>query len=283
MERATQRLDDAEDATMNEAWHGEEVPEEVVKSVRSGRKGLWIALALAVCAAGAVGWWWMRSQVPPPPAPAPIAEAPPEAAPVVPPKLSLADGEALLKQIAARLSSAPELQSWLGQEDIVRRLVAATNLVTEGKSPSSVLGFLKPNGTYAVVKKHRKVFTSPKSGARYDVIARIVTGIDPDGVGKAYGEPKPYLESAYAEIGPAGKSFDGVLHSALHTLESTPIPAQEPELKAKGLGWAYADPQLESLGGGQKQLLRLGLAHARGVQTWLKKVDDALPPTSAAR
>jgi hypothetical protein len=268
---------------MSETWHGDEVPSDVEKAVRGRRRGLWIGAALGVVAVGAGAWFWMHRTPALPPAPPAVAEAPPPPAPAAPPKLSVEEGEGLLRQIGTRLSSASELKAWLGEQDILRRLVAATNLVADGKSPSSVLGFLKPARGFEVVKKKKHVFSSPKSGMRYDVIARVMTGMDPEAVGKAYSEAKPYLDSAYAEVGPPGKSFDSVVRAAVANITETPIPAQEPELKAKGLGYIYADPKLEGLSGAQKQLLRTGLRNARAIQDWLKKVDAALPPASAAR
>jgi hypothetical protein len=268
---------------MSETWHGDEVPSDVESAVRGRRTGLWVGIAVAVVAIGAGVWFWFFRTPAAPPAPPPVAEAPPPPAPAAPPKVSIEEGENLLRQIGARLSSAAELKSWLAEKDILRRLVAAANLVAEGKTPSNVLGFLKPARGYEVVKRKKHVFASPKSGARYDLIAKVMTGIDPEAVGKAYGEAKPYLDSAYAEVGPPGKSFDGVVRAAIDTLTATPIPAQEQELKAKGLGYAYADPKLEGLNGAQKQLLRMGLRNAQTVQDWLKKVETALPPESAAR
>jgi hypothetical protein len=267
---------------MSETWHGDEVPSDVEQTIRGRKKGLLIGLGLGVVAVGVGAWFWFNRTPAPPPAPPPVAEAPPPP-PAAPPKLSIEEGEKLLAQIGARLSSAAELKTWLGEQDILRRLVAATNLVADGKSPGTVLGFLKPARGYEVLKRKKHLFTSPKSGARYDVIAKVMTGMDPEAVGKAYGEAKPYLDSAYAEVGPPGKSFDGVVRAAIATLTATPIPAQEPELKTKGLGYVYADPKLEGLNGAQKQLLRMGLRNARAMQDWLKKVETALPPESAAR
>ncbi len=194
-----------------------------------------------------------------------------------PPAVDASQGEALLRELASKLSSSPELAKWLAENGIFRRLVAAVNLVAEGNSPRPVVGFLAPSGGFAVVRENRHLYPSPRSYARYDFIARVLGSIDPVAAANAYGQLKPFFEAAFREVGRPGKSFDAVLHDAFKNLTSTPVPQTDPEVQEKGLVYVYVDPTLEQLSPAQKHLLRTGPKNARAIQDWLNKFEKAIP------
>ncbi len=240
----------------------------------------WVLLVLVLLAVGGFLLWRWKSTSEPPPV-APVAETkPPAATPAPAPSLPMADGDSLAKQLGADLSTSPELAKWLAEPDILRRLVAAVNLVAEGSSPRPVLSFLIPAGRFEVVKGGRALRASPKGYARYDMVTRVITSLDTAAIATTYARVKPYIDSAFAQIGRPGQSFDGVLRQAIGHLTETQIPDTEPELKEKGAVYAYADPRLEELSRAKKQLLRMGPQNARALQAWLKKLDEALPKSS---
>jgi hypothetical protein len=117
---------------------------------------------------------------------------------------------------------------------------------------------------------------SPESYARYELFTHVVTSVDPIRAAKDYRQLAPYFEAAFREIGKPGQKFEAVLHVAIDNLTATPIPDAEPELRAKGLSYVYADPRLEALSAAQKQLLRLGPVHARALVAWLRSFKGAL-------
>ncbi len=241
-------------------------------------KVVWVVLGLIVLAVGGVVLWrWKQSTELP--SVVPVEESKNPAAPAAPaaPNLPATEGDALARQLGAELSRASEWAKWLTEADIVRRLVAAVNLVAEGNSPRPVLGFLIPDGQFEVVRRARSIHASPKSYARYETVTRVLTSIDATATGKAYGRMKPYIDSAFAQIGRPGQSFDTILHQAIGTLTSTPVAEAEPELEEKGALYAYRDPKLEQLSAAQKHLLRMGPDNARAIQAWLKKLDEAIP------
>jgi hypothetical protein len=250
--------------------------ETAFRSPHSSR-AIWLVIGFVVLGVGGVVlWWWKESRGTQPVAPA--AESKPAAAPTAPavPTLSMTEGDSLARQLAAELSKASELAQWLAEPDILRRLVAAVNLVAEGNSPRPVLSFLIPAGQFEVVRAGGAVRASPKSYARYQTVSRVLTSIDAAAAGKAYHRVKPYVDSAFAQIGRPGQSFDTVLHQAIESLTSTPIPETEPKLEEKGALYAYKDSKLEQLSAAQTQLLRMGPENARAIQAWLKKLDEAI-------
>ena len=254
-------------------------------SMREGAdRKLVIAISVAVLLLGAAiaaFWFWKQGQHRPS---APITEQAPAAPATAVPStrpVSIAEGDSLLRQLGTQLSSAAELAKWLSEADILRRLVAAVNLISEGNSPRAVVGFLAPAGKFEVQKENRRLFPSPKSYARYNGVTRILTSIDPIAAGKAYGTLKPYIDAAFAEIGRPNRSFDAVFHQAVDKLVSTPITNESPELKEAVLVYAYADPKLEALSAAQKHLLRMGPTNGLAIQRWLKQLDEALPKATS--
>ena len=243
-----------------------------------GSKVIWLVLGLVVLAVGGVAVWrWKQStQLP---TVAPVEESKPAPAETAPATSNLpaTEGDALARQLGAELSRASEWARWLAEPDIIRRLVAAVNLVAEGNSPRPVLSFLIPAGQFEVVRRGRSIHTSAKSYARYETITRVLTSIDTAAAGKAYGRAKPYLDSAFAQIGRPGQSFDSVLHQAIESLTAAPVPEDEPELEEKGVAYAYKDPKLEQLTAAQKHLLRMGPENERALQAWLRKLDESIP------
>ncbi len=242
-----------------------------------------ILLGIALGVGGAALWRWRQSQnapaTTPPIEPEKMVRPPP--APAVP-AVSMTNGDTLLRQLGPLLSNASELAKWLAETDILRRLVAAVNLIAEGNSPRAVLGFLNPQGPFEVVDRYGKLYASNKSYARYELVTRVLTSIDTAAAGRAYRQLKPYLDSAFSEIGRPGKPFEEVIREAIDRLLETPIPQTEAVLQPKGLGYAYADPQLEGLSAAQKHLLRMGPENAQAIQAWLKKVKPTLSSAAAA-
>src|SRR5262249_51772632 len=150
------------------------------------------------------------------------------------------------------------LAKWLSEADILRRLVAAVNLIAEGNTPRAVMGFLAPGAKFEVRTEHRRLFPSPKSYARYDLVAQTLTSVDPTAAAKTYGALKRYIDAAFSEIGRPTRTFEAVLRQAIDRLTQTPISDEDPELSEGVMVYVYADPKLESLSAAQKHLLRMG-------------------------
>jgi hypothetical protein len=241
-------------------------------------KVVWLVLGFVVLAVGGVALWrWKQSTELPPVAPAEESKPAPAAPALAASNLPATEGDALARQLGAELSSASEWAKWLAEPDIVRRFVAAVNLVAEGNSPRPVLSFLTPADHFEIVRRGHSVHASAKSYARYDAVTRVLTSIDATAAGKVYGRIKPYLDSAFAQISRPGQSFNTILHQAIASLIATPVPEAEPELEEKGLVYAYQDPKLEQLSAAQKHLLRMGPENARALQAWLRKLDESIP------
>jgi hypothetical protein len=251
-------------------------PFETALRPSHGARIAWVVVGLLVLGGAAVLLWrWNQSRMAPP-----VVTSVPESKPAAPeaaPALPMAQGDALVKDAAGGLSSSSELAKWLAEPDILRRVVASVSLIAEGSSPRSLLGFLTPADRFQVVREGETLRASPKNRGRYESATKVLTSIDPGAAAQTYARLKPYVDSAFAQIGRPGQSFDGVLRQAIGNITSVPVPEREPELEEKGLVYAYKDPKLEGLSAAQKHLLRMGVNSARSVQGWLKKLDEAIP------
>lgn len=199
------------------------------------------------------------------------------AAPIDVPPLDRTD--ALVRQLVGALSTHPRVAAWLATDDLIRNFVAAVEAVASGASPAKDVKVLAPEGAFGATARSGGLYVDPRSYARYDALADAVASIDAAGAARVYATLKPRIEEANRERGFVDTSFDRTLDRAIRRLLDTPLPPADVRLAPKGLGYGFADPDLESLSGAQKQLLRMGPRNARLVQDKLREVAAALQLT----
>jgi hypothetical protein len=250
--------------------------------------GLLVALAVLVGA----GVWYsvqrMKAQPPPPVAPPPpvVAQVPDAGTPIPQGPLSVAEGDAKVREWVGPLSQDPELAKWLALEGLLQRFTTAVTNIADGESPRMVLSFLAPTEGFKVVEtpvktpkgKPRQVKTTigPKSYERYDTVAHVMGSVDVPGVRHAWVNLKPLVERVYVEIAPPGRTFDQTLNQAIQNLLAVPVPQGDVEVVPKGNLYAYTDPKLEGLSQAQKHLLRMGPKNMQIVQRRLTELHTAL-------
>lgn len=181
--------------------------------------------------------------------------------------LPVEEGDRHLRETAAKWSTDPLYERWLNMLSL-RHLVAAAQLVADGESPKAALPFLSIPGAFKASEDDR--FIAPQSYARYDVIARVAGSIDAAAAGEAYMRFRPFLDSAFAEIGRPGKGLDEVMSSAVLRVVNVKFPEGEVELVPKGAVYAFKDPALEGLSAAEKQVLRMGAKNGSVLQNQLR-------------
>lgn len=250
--------------------------------------GLIVALVVLV---GAGVWYSVqRMKTPPPPvAPPPppvVAQVPDAGTPMPQGPLSVAEGDARVRELVGPLSQDPELAKWLALEGLLQRFTTAVTNIADGESPRMVLSFLAPTEAFKVVEtpvktpkgKPRKVKTTidPKSYERYDAVARVMDSLDVKEARPAWVKLKPLVDRVYVEIAPPGRSFDQTLNQAIQHLLAVPVPQGDVEVVPKGGLYEFADPKLEGLNRAQKHLLRMGPKNMQIVQRQLTALHTAL-------
>lgn len=248
--------------------------------------GLWLAAAGLVAATGVAAYIVLGGR----PASAPVAgaperiEAPPppaqplggEAAPIVLPPLD--ESDPVVRDLVKQLTSHPRLAAWLATEGLIRNFVVVVSIVAEGRTPARQLPRLRPSSGFDVLERGDDLAVDPRSYQRYDGLAAAAASVDPVGAARLYATLKPRIEEAYRDIGGVPATpFDRTLERALVLLLETPI-VEDPVFVEPfgGVGYGFAEPELESLPPAQKQLLRTGPRNLRTIQPSLRAMALAL-------
>jgi hypothetical protein len=248
------------------------------------RVGLWIVIALLVLAGGFAAYvvfmWRPATTAAPPPSDTAAASnvpLPPLGgkgdAIELPP---LDESDRLVRTLVQRLSESPAIMAWLPTTGLIRNFTVAVTNIAEGVSPAKQEKVLRPTAPFRVVDRGGTITIDPRSYDRYNTIADAVASVDPAGAATLYATLKPRIEEAHRDLGVQNASFDRTLERALVSLLETPTVDTPPRLRPKGIGFAYADQQLEDLTAAQKQLLRMGPRNARVIKARLREIAIAL-------
>jgi hypothetical protein len=190
--------------------------------------------------------------------------------------VTLRTSDAVVRELVGELSSHPTLASWLVNDDLVRRFVATTRNVAEGKSPRSHLEFMVPDEPFQVSERAGGVYIDPATYRRYDLATEVFTSLDVPGTVRLYRELEPLIDEAYREIAPPGASFATTLDTAIDELLAVPVVEGAVEVAPKVLTYTYAEPRLERLSPAQRLLLRTGPDNVRRIQATLRELQVAL-------
>jgi hypothetical protein len=245
---------------------------------RVGRSRLWIAGLLLVLVTGGVGYYMYNRRPVPAPAPAKAVEATEEAVrplggaaeQVAVPPLDESDG--VVRDLVSKISSHPAVAAWLTTNGLIRNFTVVVANVAEGITPAKHLRALRPTSSFRVFQRNGRLVIDPKSYERYDGIAAAVASIDPASATRVYATLKPRIQEAYGQLGLPPDSFDRAIEQAIVSLLQTPVIDGPVRVEPKGIGYRYADPQLEGMTAAQKHLLRTGPRNVRTIQSALRQL-----------
>ena len=266
-------------------WDDVEIEqEELPRGHGTRRPGLWpiagVVGLLAFCLGFYFFFWKNRA-----PEPAPVAEAPPPAPvefleePEPEPDIELpplGESDAFVRGLIGKLSSHPEVASWLVTKDLVRRLTMVVDNIAEGESPRAHLRFLDPEEPFQAEERANRFYIDPAGYERYNLVADVIESLDTAGSVELYRNIKPLIDEAYRELGRVEGTFDETLSLAMEQLLKTPMPEDRVELIARFRSYHYADPDLESLSPAQKHFFRMGPRNVRKIQRKLKELARGL-------
>lgn len=249
-----------------------------------GRFGVWIAIAVLIAAA-LVGYLVIgRKHAPDHTAdaakPVQVVQEPvkplggePEAIELPP----LEESDAIVRQLVAKLSAHPGVAAWLTTDGLIRNFTVVVANIAEGRTPAVHLRALRPASRFQVVERAGQTYIDPRSYERYDRVASAAASIDPAGAARLYATLKPRIEEAYRDLGAPDRTFDRALERAIVMLLKTPVLSDPVRVQNEGAtGFAYAAPEIEGLTAAQKQLLRMGPANVRTIQSSLRAIATAL-------
>ena len=238
-----------------------------------------IAVVLLLVLAGGA-WWMFRPAAPGNASPNAVnaTEAPIDKP--VPPPIDLPPRDQMdtfLRPLLAALSSRPELARWLATDDLIGQLASAINQAAGGGSPARDFKVIAPSTPFVTAGRGSTRAIDPASYKRYDGLVQTVTSIDASNVARIYKTIRPRLNEAYRGMGHPNGDVDQAVQQAIELLLETPA-VKDPVAIVEGgaFGWIYANDDLEGLEPTQKQLIRMGPAHADALKVWLRALQAAL-------
>ena len=218
------------------------------------------------------------------PVPTPLTAVPSPVGPSPAPKAplpSLDDSDPFVRQLAASLSSHPEIARWLSRTALVRTLAVVVVNVADGETPRPHLEFLAPKQRFRPARRPgRLVVPDPAGFSGYDVFGNAVASVDTAAAATAFRTLAPLFEAAYVELGHPEGGFPAALDKATKALLTVPVLPDDVELVPHAIGFRYADPKLEALTPAQKQFLRIGPRNVKLVQGKLRELAAALVPAA---
>jgi hypothetical protein len=184
--------------------------------------------------------------------------------------------DGLFRAAVGRLSTHPELASYLVNDRLLRRFVRAVDAIAGGYSPSDEVEFLRPSRPFFVREDEGRLVIASGTFRRYDVVTDVFNSLDSDGAIELYRQFRPRLEAIYREVGWANDDFDTRLCEAVdHLLEVTTSSGQV-EVEQRAIVYAYAEDRLENLTGAQKHFLRMGPRNVGAIQSKLRSLREAI-------
>jgi hypothetical protein len=249
----------------------------------------WVAIPLIGLVLALGGSLWLLRPGPAPfaspAAPGPSASATPSSSPPPPLVLRALDGsDAMVRELAAGLSTHALFALALGQKELIRTFAALVSNVAGGESPRAHLGFLAPKAGFLVIERPSgRLLLDPASCARYDAVGAAAATLDPESCARVYRLLEPLFDAAYRELGQAEGPFSQALQAAIGKLLEVPVIEGELPLvrvERPVVLYEYFDERLEALSVPQKHLLRMGPENVSRVQGTLRAFALALGPPS---
>jgi Protein of unknown function (DUF3014) len=195
---------------------------------------------------------------------------------VEPPDFSLNESDEPVRELLKTSSEHRDFNRWLLTKDIIRKLVAVVDNISNGVSPRAHLDFLQPKGNFKVQRKSELTRLDPRSYIRYQPFIMTFLSLKTEDLVTIYITLTPLINEAYRELGYPDKSFSETLNQAFDQLLNTPVEDKEILLEEKIKSFAFTEPRLENLNDAQKHLLRMGPQNIRDCKRKLKEIRDAL-------
>lgn len=190
------------------------------------------------------------------------------------PELDASD--AFVRNVVTGLSEHPQLASWLVTDDLAYRFVRSTVALAHGQSPSEHVGFMKPDGDFAVQERSGALAVDPAGYSRYNVLSETFASLSTENGARLYRQLYPLFEEAFAELGVPNVTFDDLVAQAVDNLIAVQVPATPPEVAPSTAMYAYTDARLEGRTPAEKHLMRMGPENAARVQAKLRELRDAI-------
>ena len=229
--------------------------------------------------------------VPPPvvttvePEPEPVAEEPlpglepvplpPEPEPVVLPSLNNSDS--FVNTQISEMANADAISRLLANSQIIRKFVVLVDGMSRGDVPDRDLPVMPPQTSLTVNAQGEEFYRlDPASYTRFNLLVNTFAAIDSEQAVARFRLLEPLFETAYAELGYPGRSFDTALQQAISNILDAQVEGGTILLTQPSVNYHFADPRLENLSDLEKLMIRMGPENAGKVQQKVREIADLL-------
>jgi len=180
--------------------------------------------------------------------------------------------DAVVRELAAELSSHPTLARLLMTDYLIRRFVTTVDLIVKGDSPRRPMDFIEITEDFQVLESEGQTYLDPVGYERYNQTAGVIASLDAKGSAVLYKQLKLPINQAYRDMGYPNEDFDATLKKAIFDLLETPVIEDRIYLEKDVVTYLFVNSELEELSAAQKHLLRMGPDNILTIQAKLREI-----------
>ena len=173
-----------------------------------------------------------------------------------------------------------ELLKLVVTDDMIRRFVVFTDNFSQGTLAYEHTPLITPNTKFTALEQETAQGTQlqwdESSTRRFSMYVDLLRSMDSEMLVQWYGELKPLIDQAYAELGYPEQDFTEKLQNAITKVLDMEVPKAQPELERPSVMYKYKDESLESLDDAEKLLLRLGKENLLVIKSVMLEINEKL-------
>lgn len=189
-----------------------------------------------------------------------------------PSSLSLVDSDSAVRRQFAYVSDTPFYKALWRPNNLLQRWVTFTFGLSKGQVMRQVVSLKTPKASFPVRRVGTRYFLDESGFDRYDTYMKTLSLVSPATWAENFHYFRPLLEKVFGQMGYDENDFDNTVTKALHEIITAEIPSGALELKAPSAMYVFVNEDIERMTPLQKQMIRMGPAHAKVLQDYAQKV-----------
>ena len=169
------------------------------------------------------------------------------------------------------------LSTWLGTDNLIRKLLVITNDFSQGLRLYKHFRFFKLEKPFIAKESPRGLYMSRESYQRYDQLTAAINAMDIKQSLALYQKYTPLFQQVFATFGyPETYQLDDIFKKAAAQILAAPVIKGQIRLVRPTVRYKFHDPKLEALDPVQKQMLRMGPENTQTIQNKLRLFVQAM-------
>lgn len=169
------------------------------------------------------------------------------------------------------------LTEWFSVKDVIKKSIVIVNDLSQSQIVHKHRKFLKMSQAMQVKQEGGSLYIAEKSYQRYNVLANAIVAIDEQKALAFYVKFKPLFKQVYDNFSyPENYRLEDIFIKALSVITQSPVIEKRIKVVRHAIGYRFADKNLEAMNAVDKQMLRMGPANTRKIQTKAKQLIQAM-------